>query len=64
MRLKEMRAGNNESGICELDGNFGPGAKRNLVGVAISHVGDLLIRGPGFVSFYLLVWKGARRRRF
>ena len=35
--------GGNEGGIIEVGGHFGPGWKRISIGMAISHVGDLLV---------------------
>ena len=50
--------GDDESGVFEINENFGPKEKRNADGGAISHVGDLLIScTAGFILFYLGSWE-------
>ena len=50
--LRVKCIGVNEKGIFEANKDFAPGEKRDVVGISISHVGDLLIYGSNsFISY-------------
>ena len=60
--LRGCRTDNSENGILEIEQNRGSIGRENLVGVSISHVGDLVVTGSDmFIRFISGEMKGNSR---